>query len=114
MDVRLGNGDVYLNAEGKTEYLCAADEAAQRALIAASVTKGSFRYDRSLGADYAAVGDTAMLTEKLDMLIREAAAGVGGAEVTVTGFDAERGIASLRVTHAGETITTEVDIHGNL
>ena len=114
MDVRLKDGDVYYTAAGETEYLCAAREAAQRACIAASVTKGSFLYNRSLGVDYAAITDTDRAAEKLDMLIKEASAGISGADVAVTGADPDETTAALSVTYENETITTEVDLDGNL
>lgn len=114
MDVRLDNGDVYLTASGMTEYMCAAREAAQRALIAASTAKGSFIYQRSLGTDYASVTGGERMTEKLDLLVREACAAIADTEVKVTGYDAEQNRMTLSVTHGGTTITTEVDLHGNL
>lgn len=114
MDVRIVGGDVCPDAAGATGYLCGVHEAAQRVRIAASVKKGSFRYDRSLGTDYAALRDPAMLTEELDMLIREAAAGTADTGVTVTQADAVEKRAVLRITHGGDTITTEVDLHGNI
>ena len=114
MDVRIENGDIYLTPAGKTEYLSCVREAAQRVLIAAAVTKGSFRYDRSLGADYASLGTNDISRERLEMLIREAAAGIADTDIAVTGWDAEHRVASLSVTHGGKTITTEVDLYANL
>ena len=114
MDVMLKDGDVYLSSSGMTEYIRAAQEAAQRAMIAASTTKGSFIYNRSLGTDYAALTDRGRMVDQLDMLVREAAAGIADAEVGVTAFDAERSTMTLSVTYKSTTITTEVDINGNL
>ncbi len=114
MDITISGGDVFLNAAGGTEYLSGVEEAAQRVRIAASMAKGAFIYNRSLGTDYHALGDSSMLTQKLDMLIREAAAGVAGTDVCVTDADAEEKTAAVRVTHGGETITTEVNLNGNI
>lgn len=112
MDVRISDGDVLLSAAGMTEYLCGVHEAAQRVRIAASVDKGSFIYNRALGADYAALDERQPLTESLDMLIREAAAGAADTEVSVTSADEHSAV--LRITHGGETVTTEVDLYGNV
>lgn len=112
MDVRIDQGDLYLTDAGATEYLSAAREAAQRVLIAATTAKGAFRYQRSLGTDYASLGDGAMLREKLDMLIREAAAGVADTQVSVIDADAEHGTATLQIICSGAAITTEVNLNG--
>ena len=114
MDVKLSGGDVWLNMSGATEYLSAAEEAAQRVLIAALTAKGGFRYNRSLGTEYPPLGDQTRLKDELDMLIREAAAGIAGTDVTVTAADAGEQRAVIRIAHGGETITTEVDLHGNI
>lgn len=114
MDVRIKDGDVFLTAAGGTEYLSAAREAAQRALIAASTVKGTFIYDRSLGADYASLDGADLLKKRLDMLIREATAGIADAEVSVTSADAVHKTATMTVSCRGTTITTEVDLHGIL
>ena len=114
MDVRISGGDVYLNAAGDTEYLSGVKEAAQRVLIAALTAKGAFIYNRSLGTDYRSMGDPEMLTDQLDMLIREGAAGVAGTDVRVTAADADEKSAVICVTHGGETIMTEVNLDGNI
>lgn len=114
MDVRISAGDVFLNAAGSTQYLSSAQEAAQRALIAASAVKGSFRYNRALGTDYASLTEPDRLTEKLDMLVREATASIADAEVRIISSDAGRQTAVMTISHGGTTITTEVDLHGIL
>lgn len=114
MDITIANGDISLTAAGGTLYLSAINEIVQRVRIAASIRKGSFIYNRKLGADYAAAAGGEMLKEQLDMLIREAAAGIADTEVKVTqAYEATRR-ATLRITHAGQTVTTEVDVHGNI
>jgi len=114
MDVRIDAGDVFLDASGSTRYIDSSREAAQRALIAATTAKGAFPYNRALGTDYASLTDTDRLTEKLDLLVREATAPIADAEVRITGSDAERHTAVMTITHGGTTITTEVDLHGNI
>ena len=114
MDVRISAGDVFLDASGSTQYISSAQEAAQRALIAASAVKGSFRYNRALGTDYASLTDTERLTERLDMLVREATASIANTEVRIIGSDIERQTAVMAISHGGTTITTEVDLHGIL
>ena len=113
MDVRLSGGDISLTDSGAQELVGAADEDAQRVMIAASVRKGSFRYDRSLGTDYASLDSSdPLLREKLELLIREAAAGVDGAQVTLADLDEVSRTAVLDIYSRGEKITTEVDLNG--
>lgn len=114
MDARIDSGDLYLSAAGKTEYLTGVREAAQRVLLTATTAKGTFIYDRGFGTDFAALGDRERFREKLDLLLKEAAVGIAGTEVTVKDADAQRGTAVLLITHGGQTITTEVDLHGNI
>lgn len=114
MDARIENGDIYLTSSGDTEYLSGVREAVQRALIAATAVKGTFIYDRSLGADYAAIGEEGISLGRLDMLIREAAADIADTQVRVTGWDADHHTAALSVTYGGKTAATEVDLHGIL
>ena len=114
MDVRLRDGDVFLTCSGDTEYLCAVQEAAQRVQIAAATAKGAFIYNRALGADYASLKESTMMTEHLDMLIREATVGIADTEVRVTCYDTQRRAATVAVTCEGYTITTEVDLDGNI
>lgn len=112
MDAKISVGDIYLSASGTTAYLCGAQEAAQRVRIAASVAKGTFIYNRALGTDYAALDAGQRLADSLDLLIREACAGVADTDVSVTEADEESAV--LQIMHGGETITTEVELYGNV
>lgn len=51
-DVKIENNDVALDSAGRMIYLDGADAGFQRAVISASVGRGSFVYDRTLGCDY--------------------------------------------------------------
>lgn len=112
MDVRISGGDVYTNASGETEYLSASEEAAQRVQIAASTPKGAFVYNRSLGTDYRSLRVDTQLCDQLDMLIREAAAGVADTQVQVSNADVENKSADIVIDHGGEITTVEVNLDG--
>ena len=113
MDVRLSGGDIRLTGSGAQELVSGAREAAQRVMIAASVRKGSFVYDRSLGTDYAALdANDPLLLAKLELLLREAAANVAGVQVTLADFDEISRTAVLEISSRGGTVTTEVDLNG--
>ena len=113
MDVRLDSGDICLSDSGSCRMISGADEAAQRVMIAASVSKGSFIYDRGLGTDYGALsaGDP-LAEEKLGMLIREASAGIADVKVDLTSFDPVGRCAGLRVSSGNASTNIEVDLHG--
>lgn len=51
-DVKIKNSDVALDSAGRMIYLDGVGAVFQRAFISASVGRGSFIYDRSLGCDY--------------------------------------------------------------
>jgi hypothetical protein len=115
MDVKITNGDLALNADGSLDYLYGIDEAVQRVLIAASVQRGAFLYHRGLGTDYGTLGaDDPMIREKLDLLLREATAGITDADVQVIGFDRDTMTASVKVKTADGERTTEVKLNGIL
>lgn len=113
MDVRLENGDIRVSDSGSREMIFGLEEAAQRVMLAASVMKGSFIYDRGLGADYSGLSlDDPLLEEKLEMLIREAAAGIADAQVELESFSPAGRIAALRVSRGSESMMIEVDLDG--
>jgi hypothetical protein len=115
MDVRLTDGDLALNANGSIDYIYGIDEAVQRVQIAASTRRGAFAYQRSMGTDYGALSaNDPMIREKLDLLIREATAGITGADVTVVGFSRAAMTASVKVKTADGERTTEVKLNGIL
>ena len=113
MDIRLVDGDISLSDSGSPEMIRGLDEAVQRVRMAASVSRGSFRYDRELGADYGSLSaDDPLFEKKLEMLIREACAGIADTEVTLESVDTAARAAELRVSRGGASTITEVDLHG--
>ena len=115
MDVRLQNGDLSMTEAGALNYVHGVEEAVQRVRIAASVRKGDFIYQRGLGTDYGTLSaDDPMIREKLDLLIREATAGIVGADIRVVSFNRARMVASVMVITADGQRTTEVNLNGIL
>ena len=115
MDVRLQNGDLAMTEAGELDYVHGVEEAVQRVRIAASLRKGAFPYRRGMGTDYGDLSaDDPMIREKLDLLIREATAGIVGADVRVGSFSRERMTASVTVITADGQRTTEVNLNGIL
>jgi uncharacterized protein YycO len=51
-DIKLENGDVFVDVTGGSVLLSEEESAVQRALILAGAHRGSFVYNRSLGSDY--------------------------------------------------------------
>ena len=115
MDVRLSGKDIYISDSGRSEYICGAEEALQRVLIAASTAKGSFIYDRGFGTDFSGLdNESEILKEELEMRFKEAAENIAGTEVRVASVDAENEKAEITVEYSGVTMCAEVDINGNI
>lgn len=115
MDVKITGGDIALKPCGDYAYIKGIDEAVQRVRIAALTNKGRFIYDRTLGVDYDAFSpEEEQAAGKLDMLIKEAAADIGGVETEVLSYDAQNAVISIKVSYNGESAVTEVDISGNI
>ncbi len=115
MDVRISNGDVAMKPNGDYAYLSGIDEAVQRVRMVAMTHRGAFVYDRGLGVDY----DAFSVSEenpvgKLDMLIKEGIAGIGGVDAEVIAYDAQTSAVTVQVKYNGRTAVTEVDISGNI
>lgn len=113
MDVRINDGDLALLPNGDYERIGGIDEAVQRVRMVVMTNRGEFIYNRSLGVDY----DAFSLIEedavgRLDMLIKEAAADIGGVRTEVVAFDKETMTIGIRVTYNGRSAVTEVDISG--
>ncbi len=115
MDVKITNGDIDLRADGAYRVISGLAEAIQRVRMVILTNRGSFIYDRRLGTDYGAFSPSeALPAEKLDMLIKEAAADIGGVETEVVSYDSQTSVVAVRVTYHGASAVTEVDISGNL
>ena len=115
MDLRIKDGDIFVNSAGKTEYISGPAEAVQRTALVASAAKGAFIYDRGFGTDFGGLSpDDAMLKEKLDMRVREAVADIADTDARVLSVDRDPLIAALSVTCGSTTTVTEVELDGNL
>ena len=115
MDVLLGQDDIALTSSGERVMIGSIDEAVQRVRIAASVSKGSFRYRRELGVDYSGLSaDDPLLKEKLELRLKEAAVSIGGVCVRVMAIDRESMTAAVSVTAGGQQRMTEVNLRGKL
>ena len=115
MDVLIADGDIAAKAAGGYSYIYGLEEAAQRALIAVLTVKGSFIYDRELGTDYGSLRvDDELITEKLDMLIKESCCDIAETDVEVLSFDGLSKKARIEVVYRADTKTTEVDLSGIL
>lgn len=112
MDIRLKDGDLYLDG-GAFSYVKGIDEAAQRVMIASTVKKNSFLYDRSLGADTSSLDRTSPDFERaLQMVLREAAAAVPDIRLTVKNVRKTIGgtAAVLMIERRGEAGEIEVNL----
>lgn len=115
MDVKINNGDIARVSSGSYEYITDIAEAVQRVRISALTVKGDFVYDRELGTDYGELSaDDPMLTEKLDMLIKESCADIYDTAVEVLSCDRENLAAVIKVRYGMTETTTEVDLSGIL
>lgn len=113
MDVRINNGDIALRLNGDFEMISGLDEAVQLVRTVALVKRGDFQYDRSLGVDYNAFSpDADNAADRLDMLVKEGVADIGGVDAQVISYDAENAVAGIKVTFRGRSAVTEVDISG--
>lgn len=115
MDAKIKDGDIMLRANGDYAAVSELDEAIQRVRTVALTDRGSFIYDRSLGVDYDAFSsDDEDPAAKLDMLFKEAAAGIGGVEIEVLSYDPASATVAIKVNYHGKSAVTEVDISGNI
>ncbi len=115
MDVRISDGDIKMASSGAYEYITGLEEAVQRVRLSAMTVKGDFIYDRGLGTDYGELSaDDELLTEKLDMLIKESCADIAYTQVEVTSCDRRTLVAVIRVVFGESETTTEVDLSGIL
>ena len=115
MDAKITDGDIALKLNGDFDTVIGLDEAVQRVRLAVLTKRGGFLYDRSLGVDYDAFSQNdADPAGRLDMLIKEGAAGLGGVDTEVMSFDAQTAVVRIKVTYNGSSAVTEVDISGIL
>ena len=115
MDVKITDGDIELLPDGAYMPISGLDEAIQHVRMAVLTNRGSFRYDRSFGLDFDAFSPEADdPAAQLDMLVKEAAADVGGVETEVLSYDAQTSTAQIKVSYRGSSAVTEVDFSGNI
>ena len=115
MDVKITDGDLELLPDGGYTPITGLEEAVQHVCMAMLTNRGEFRYDRAFGLDYDAFSpDEDNAAARLDMLLKEAAAHIGGVETEVLSYDAATSTASVKVSYHGRSAVTEVDISGNL
>lgn len=113
MDVLIEDGDIAARMAGGYSYINGLEEAVQRVHIAALTVKGSFIYDRELGTDYGSLTvDDPLITEKLDMLIKEACCDIADTDVEVISFDSQAMIALIEVSYRADKTITEVELSG--
>ena len=110
-DVKWEYGDIVLDSAGRAELLSESDSEFQRALIRMTARRGSFIYDRELGADCGGISGELIL-KKYDQAFTEALAPYENTfartvEQTEDGVRAE-------ITVNGETKTEEVRHYGEL
>ena len=106
IDVKITNGDVETDSAGSAKRISGRDVLFQRARLCMTVPKGSFVYDRELGAQR---GVTAAQTE---LLLGEALVKYPGTLVHVLGMT--DGVARVSVGIDGESGTEEVRSYGNV
>lgn len=108
IDARIKNGDVSTGSGAGFDEIEGADVLFQRALICMTVPKGSFIYDRELGASPLFPGDAA----KSELTFSEALAKYENTSVAVTGITDEA--AEVTITIGGESRETEVRSYGSI
>ena len=110
-DVKIENNDVALDSAGRMVYLNGADALFQRAAITASVGRGSFIYDRSLGCGYSYDTDDEFASRRVALGINEAFARFSNtfAEVQSIGQT-----VTLKITVNSESRTQEVRLIGDV
>lgn len=115
MDVELKNGVIVLTDSGDYRRISGMDELMQRIRVIALTKKGSFIYDRDLGCDYSGLSpQTERLKDHLDMRLKEAAAVIPAAQVTVIDWNKNTLKATLMVSCGDLTGDMEVDYAGIL
>ena len=110
-DVKIQNGDVVLDSARRMIRLSGRDARFQRAVISATVGKGSFIYDRALGCRYYYDEDDEFSARKIALGINEALARFRNTSARV--HDINESI-TLEINIDGESRTEEVRLIGNV
>ena len=110
-DVKIQNGDVALDSARRMIRLSGRDAEFQRAVISATVGRGSFIYDRALGCRYGYDQNDEFSARKVELSINEAFARFKNTSANV--LDINENI-TLRITIGSESRTEEVRLIGNV
>ena len=110
-DVKIQNGDVALDSARRMIRLSGKDAQFQRAVISATVGRGSFIYDRALGCRYGYDRDDEFSARKVGLSINEALARFKNTSARV--LDINESI-TLEINIDGESRTEEVRLIGNV
>lgn len=115
MDTALkSTGDYDLDARGMPYLINGFAEIAQQVRLCLQIKKGSFSYDRELGSELYLLKETPdRLQSRAQMLVKEAAAGIVGAEFSEieAEFDEKNRLKlSLSLAFAGQSGHLEVTV----
>lgn len=111
IDAKLKKGDLLRSAAGQVETVSERDALFQRAMIRMGARRGSFVYDRSLGARHEFDAADAYAKEKAELVLNEALAGLGNTYVQVRNLGDSIGVT---ITIDGESREEEVRLYGNV
>lgn len=115
MDVKIENMDTAIDACGDSVYISCAEEIAQRVKIACTIKKGDFVFDRELGSfAHTVSADDAMLSDKLEMMFKEATIDIPYTNLRVLSVDniGTALTAQIEITCGTNSATTEVELNG--
>lgn len=117
MDTLVKDGDFAVDVCGLPHEIRSIDEACQRVVFSLSAVKGTYIYDRSLGADFSPLKDCEDMNKTARLLCLEAL--VGQKEISlgdVTAKTDENGniILSVEVIFENKSKTTEVTVNADV
>lgn len=110
-DVKIENNDVALDSAGRMIYLDGAGALFQRAAISASVGRGSFIYDRTLGCEYSYNSADGYANRRVALAINEALARFGKTSAEVLDIGQT---VTLKITVNSESRIQEVRLIGDV
>ncbi len=114
MDTYVTDGDFYLNTTGHPIGIHSIEEACQRVRFSLLTEKGSFAFDRQLGADY----DYIFFESDPDFRLFVMDAVSDQKDISIGEVTAERDgnyiVITAQVFYGDESMNTEVRINGNI
>lgn len=108
IDIKIQNGDVVTDGTGRFSVISGKDAMFQRAVLCMTVPKGSFVYNRELGALPGGEGNAG----KRELILGEALAAYPNTAVRVTGMTDDA--TAVTITIDGESRETEVRHYGSI